>query len=151
MAQRCVCPEPLVTSEHPTHCRACRGLAPSDDDLAHPGPSSKATAADIESATDGFTLDQRTEMSEAFSAGNYANAYETTDLSETDYHEYQPHARAAFVLGFFGSYSLSEIGGDERDEFDEAYHSPAGRYVVEVAKYTDDRAEEYAAFAAEDE
>lgn len=60
---RCVCPEPLVTSEHPTHCRACRGLAPSDDELAHPGPSSEATAADIESATDGFTLDQRTERS----------------------------------------------------------------------------------------
>lgn len=96
-----------------------------------------------------FTLDERTEMSRGFSAGNYANAYETTDLSETDYHEYQPHARAAFVLGFFGTYTLGEIGGDERDEFDEAYYSAAGRYVVEVAKYTSDRGAEYAAEAAE--
>lgn len=87
----------------------------------------------------GFTLDQCTEMSRAFDRGNYANAYESTDLDEMSEHE-----RAAFVLGFFSSYTLDEIGPD-RELFDEAYFSPAGHYVVNVAKYAYDRSEEYAA------
>ncbi len=98
-------------------------------------------------------------MSRAFSAGNYANAYESADLDDHDLdgekivesedgvlHErerYLPHEKAAFVLGFFGSYSLDEIGSD-REIFDEAYWSEAGNYVVNVARYTDSRAEEYA-------
>lgn len=93
---------------------------------------------------DAFTLDQRTEMSQAFDAGNYANAYETNDLDSCDIDEMPEHRRAAFVLGFFGSYTLEEIGSD-REAFDEAYFSAAGRYVVQVAKYTDDRSDEYAA------
>lgn len=91
-----------------------------------------------------FTLDQLTEISQAFSAGNYANAYETTDIEECDLDEMSEHERAAFVLGFFGSYTLDEIGSD-RELFDEAYFSPAGQYVVTVAKYVDDRSEEYSA------
>lgn len=92
----------------------------------------------------GFTLDQRTEMSNAFDAGNCASAYETDDIAECDIAEMPDHERAAFVLGFFGSLALDEIGSD-REVFDEAYYSPAGRYVVEVAKYTDDRSDEYKA------
>jgi len=92
----------------------------------------------------GLTFDQRTEISRAFDAGNYAHAYETEDLAETDVEDMQPHERAAFVLGFFGSLTLDEIGSD-REAFDEAYFSPTGRYVVEVAKYTDDRTDEYRA------
>lgn len=91
-----------------------------------------------------FTLDERDEMSRAFDSGNYANAYETTDIDECGLDEMSEHERAAFVLGFFGTYTLDEIGSS-REMFDEAYFSPAGQYVVTVAKYTDDRTEEYAA------
>ena len=106
-----------------------------------------------------FTLDEQTAISRAFSAGNYANAYESTDLelaleafnAENDDDDPDTlirfnrpdHERAAFVLGFFGTYSLDELGSD-RDAFDEAYWSDAGQYVVTVAKYTDERTEEYA-------
>lgn len=93
-----------------------------------------------------FTHDERDEISRAFSSGNYDNAYFSTDLElalaarsyDTE------HQRAAFVLGFFGSYSLDEIGSD-REIFDECYFSAAGQYVVNVARYTDSRADEYAA------
>lgn len=90
-----------------------------------------------------LTLDERTEISQAFDAGNYANAYESTDLESFDLDEMDAHERVAFVLGFFGSYSLDEIGSD-REIFDECYFSEVGRYVVGIAKYTDDRTEEYA-------
>jgi len=92
-----------------------------------------------------FTLRQRDEMSSAFDRGNYANAYESTNLEDHDLDLLSAHERAAWVLGFFGSYTLEEIGaGGDRETFDECYYSPAGRYVVNVAKYTDDRTEEYA-------
>lgn len=91
-----------------------------------------------------FTLEQRTAISAAFDAGNYANAYESQDLEDCDVADMTEHERAAFVLGFFGTYTLDEIGAD-REAFDEAYWSVTGRYVVGVAGYTDDRAAEYAA------
>ncbi len=91
-----------------------------------------------------YSTDERTAISRAFSRGNYANAHESTDLEAFDLDEMSEHERAAFVLGFFGSYSLDEIGSD-REAFDGAYWSPAGRYVVDVAKYTDDRTDEYTA------
>ncbi len=90
-----------------------------------------------------WTLDERTEMSRAFDAGNYGNAYESTDLEDFDLDEMSEHERAAFVLGFFGSYSLDEIGSD-REIFDECYFSATGRYVVREAGYADCRADEYA-------
>jgi hypothetical protein len=106
-----------------------------------------------------FTTDEKTAMSRAFASGDYANAYESTDLetaleafnAETDDDDTDAiirfnrpdHERAAFVLGFFGSYSLDEIGSD-REIFDECYWSDAGQYVVNVARYTDSRTEEYA-------
>jgi hypothetical protein len=39
---RCSCSEPIVTAEHPTHCRACNGLAPTDDELAELFPDPEA-------------------------------------------------------------------------------------------------------------
>lgn len=90
-----------------------------------------------------FTLDEMTAMSRAFDAGSYANAYETTDIDacdETD--DMSAHEHAAFVLGFYSSCELHEI--DDRELFDEAYFSDAGRYVVNVAGYCDDRADDYA-------
>lgn len=89
-----------------------------------------------------WSLDERDEMSRAFSSGNYANAYESTDLEDFDLEDMSEHERAAFVLGFLGSYSLNEIS--DREIFDEAYHSDAGRYVVNVAGYCDSRDDEYA-------
>lgn len=54
-------------------------------------------------------------ISRGFDAGNYANAYETTDydsaiarLSPNRSAEYV----AAFTLGFFSSYEENEIGSD---------------------------------------
>ena len=90
-----------------------------------------------------FTLDEKVAMSHGFSRGNYANAYESIGLGRFDLNAMTEHYRAAFVLGFFGAYSLEEIGSD-REAFDEAYWSDAGQYVVKVAKYTDERTEEYA-------
>lgn len=105
-----------------------------------------------------FTLDERTAMSSAFDSGNCANAYKTRSLAKAwrDFvreHGVMHHecTRPAFVLGFFGTYELHEMVSTDRQHFDRAYHSPAGRYVVEVAKYTDSRSEEYAAEQAEDE
>lgn len=107
----------------------------------------RSTSTD-DTAAAAFTLEQRTEISRAFDAGNYANAYETDVFDETLVEDMAPHEEAAYILGFFGTYTLDEIGSD-REAFDEAYNSPTGRYVVEVAKYTDDRTEEYAAEESE--
>lgn len=90
-----------------------------------------------------FTRQERDEMSRAFSRGGHASAYESTDIADHDTDGMAAHERAAFVLGFFASLTLDEIGSD-REIFDECYHSDAGRYVVAVAHYCDDRADEYA-------
>lgn len=98
-----------------------------------------------------FTLDERTAMSQAFSSGDTANAYGSTNLENFGVDAMPEHVRCAFLLGFFSSYSLDEIPGDCRELFDECYWSRAGRYVVTVAKYTGDRAEQYAAEACAEE
>lgn len=62
-----------------------------------------------------FKTDQE---SRAYDAGNYCNAYETTDW-ETAWAEHcEEHASAphAFLLGFFSSYELSEISDDIAEE-----------------------------------
>ena len=97
-----------------------------------------------------LSTDDRIQLSRGFSAGDYANAYETTDLEsalahldeETD--DYTEAYRTAFVIGFFASYALHEIPSDARDTFDERYWSQYGRAVV-AAGYCDDRSEEYQA------
>lgn len=90
-----------------------------------------------------FTLDEATAISRAFNRGNSANAYESTDLDDYDIDNMPEIERHAFVLGFFGSYSLDEIGSD-CEIFDEAYFSATGKYVLSCG-YTDCRADEYAA------
>ena len=90
-----------------------------------------------------LTLAQKDEISRAFSAGNFADVYETNDLDNTHVEDLPAHERAAFVLGFFSSYSLDEIGSD-REIFIECYFSETGIHIVN-AGYCDDRAEEYAA------
>lgn len=89
-----------------------------------------------------LTFEQKTEISRAFSAGNFADAYETNDLDNTHVDDLPEHERAAFVLGFFSSYTLDEIGSD-REIFDECYFSEAGKYIVNEAGYCDDRTDEY--------
>jgi hypothetical protein len=96
-----------------------------------------------------------TAISQGYSAGNYANAYETTDLEIAleslddceDNHDLSAeceHAyRNAFVLGFFASYALSEIGCEERERFDTAYHSATGASVIRLG-YCDSRDDDYA-------
>lgn len=88
-----------------------------------------------------FTLDEQTEISRAFDRGNSANAYAW--LADCDLEDMPAHERAAFVLGYYSSYALSEIG--PREIFDECYFSDTGQYVVTIAKYIDDRSDEYAA------
>lgn len=88
-----------------------------------------------------FTLDERTAISRAFDAGNYANAYESDILAFHAVDEMPEHDRSAFILGFFSSYGLDEIGSD-REAFDTAYFSDAGRAVL-AAGYCDDRTAEY--------
>lgn len=97
-----------------------------------------------------LTLEQKTEISRAFSAGSFADAYETNDLDNTHVEDLPEHERAAFVLGFFSSYTLDEIGSD-REIFDECYFSEAGKYIVNEAGYCDDRTEEYEAYKLEEE
>lgn len=111
-----------------------------------------------------FTDSERDSMSRAFDAGNYASAYESNDLEtaleafneetdddceaclDGDRHAHRSdHERAAFVLGFYSSHALHEIPAGMRDEFDAAYFSDAGQYMVKVARYCDDRTDEYAA------
>lgn len=84
----------------------------------------------------------KTQISNAYSAGNYTNAYETQNLDECDLDDMTAPERAAFVLGFFSSYTLAEIGSD-REIFDECYWSETGQYVVNVARYCDARTDEY--------
>lgn len=97
-----------------------------------------------------LTLDERTAISHAFDRGNYAYAYESNDLESFGLDEMKTHNRVAFVLGFLNSLALSEMEGYEREIFDECYFSEVGQYIVKVAGYTDDRAEEYAECEAEE-
>lgn len=84
-----------------------------------------------------FSLDQKTAISHAFDRGNYADAYgedDTDTMSEIE--------RAAYLLGFYASCELHEIG--DRAAFDAAYWSDVGTYVVNVAGYCDNRVADYA-------
>ena len=74
------------------------------------------------------------QLSRGFDAGNYAAAYETTDYSEA-IAKLSPNRSAeyvaAFTLGFFSTYELHEMG-EHQDDYLEAYHSDAGKRVVEL-------------------
>jgi hypothetical protein len=80
-----------------------------------------------------FTLRQRTQISHAFDAGNSDSVYGKSKVRKM-----QPHERAAYILGFYSSFELSEI--PDRPCYDAAYNSPAGRYCVE-AGFIDSRAD----------
>lgn len=135
-----------------------RGIAAGDPEHPHPGPFTRELCSACEAQT-GLTADDKTEISQAFSAGNYAAAYETEDLdealeafnaesdddSDTLIRYNRPdHERFAFIVGFFASCELHEIS--DREAYDEAYWSTAGRACVE-AGYIDSRDEDYAAEA----
>ncbi len=82
-------------------------------------------------------------VSRGFDAGNFANAYETEDYSKairTLKLSGVPTAlraayRAAFTLGFFGTYELHEMGGHV-EAYREAYFSEGGKACL-AAGYTD--------------
>lgn len=84
------------------------------------------------------------EVSSGFDHGNYANAYETQDLDamlDAIADESETYRNAA-IVAFFASYELHEIPSDQRDAFDSAYFSGAGKACI-AAGYCDDRAEDY--------
>jgi len=91
-------------------------------------------------------LERDIELSHGFSAGNYCNAYETSNLEEAlekrDLEERSEPYSVAFVMGFFASYELEEIPGSYREEFDQAYHSKLGQRVLELG-YTEGRDDDY--------
>ena len=63
-------------------------------------------------------------LSRGFDAGNYANAYESENLSKAwkkrRVKQTSPAYRAAYVLGFFSSYETHEVPETYRDELIEA-------------------------------
>jgi hypothetical protein len=76
-----------------------------------------------------------TQLSRGFDAGNYANAYETTNLTQaiTSLSPNRDEAYlSAFTLGFFATYELDEIPGTHQDTYLNAYHSPAGQRCLEL-------------------
>lgn len=83
-------------------------------------------------------------VSRGFSSGNYCNAYETNDYEQAvtalDVSDVPgpltESYRAAFTLGFFGSYELTEMGSDV-EAYQEAYFSPVGEHCVK-AGYVDE-------------
>lgn len=88
-------------------------------------------------------------VSRGFDAGNYGNVYETNDydaardaidvrqLPEVLHDAYL----AAFTLGFFGSYTLPEMG-EHVEAYREAYFSEGGKQCLE-AGYTEARDDEW--------
>jgi hypothetical protein len=84
-------------------------------------------------------------LSQGFSAGNYCNAYETDDydkaIKQRDLLGSGEDFATAFIMGFFASYELHEIPSTHKIDFGTAYHSAAGRRVLELG-YCDPRKEE---------
>lgn len=68
--------------------------------------------------TDQLNTIDKTELSHGFYRGNYANAYETEDyeqavkqlVGQTGFY------RVGFLVGFFSSYELHEVPGEQQDE-----------------------------------
>jgi hypothetical protein len=87
-------------------------------------------------------------VSQGFDAGNYANSYDCEDL-ESALEDYglsdrtsTDTFRASFILGFFASYTLEEIPQSDREEYDSAYFSAAGKHAI-ACGYFESRADEY--------
>ncbi len=74
------------------------------------------------------------QLSLGFDAGNYANAYETTNYSKALSRLSMNRSEAyqvAFTLGFFCTYELDEMGEHE-DTYINAYSSEYGRRCLEL-------------------
>ena len=73
-------------------------------------------------------------LSAGFDAGNYANAYETTDydraVASLSMNRSEAYI-AAFTLGFFSSYEPDEMG-EHADTYLGALQSDFGRRCVEL-------------------
>lgn len=91
------------------------------------------------------------EVSLGFDAGNYANAYETQDYDKAIASlspNRSPAYVAAFTLGFFSTYELSEMGA-HWEAYRQAYFSETGR-ACRAAGYVDIRpGEEWLAIAGD--
>ncbi len=71
------------------------------------------------------TDDEMEAYSRGFDAGNYHNAYVSTDFDDVDFEEEVDGGdtlifRDAFIIGFFASYETEEVSEDHRDELLEA-------------------------------
>lgn len=82
-------------------------------------------------------------VSRGFDAGNFANAYETQDYDAAIGNRRVSRDKGpfglAFILGFFGSYELHEMGA-HRETYLEAYRSDAGKRALALG-YIDARDE----------
>lgn len=69
----------------------------------------------------------------AFSAGNYAAAYETTDYAEASQglHETDEY-ETAFLLGFFASYEHDEVPAGHLEAYEEAMSSPVAARLTDL-------------------
>lgn len=73
-------------------------------------------------------------LSRGFDAGNYASAYETTSYNYAVASLSMNRSAAylaAFTLGFFSSYELSEMG-EHADTYTDALNSVHGRRCIEL-------------------
>lgn len=71
----------------------------------------------------------------AFSAGNYASAYETTDYAEASQgltRSADGEYRTAFLLGFFASFERDEVPSKHQAEYDAAATSDVAGRLVEL-------------------
>lgn len=100
----------------------------------HGHPSHDESPADRDHRLERAGQDRDLILSQGFSRGNYANAYETQDYAEARDALPSPSDDylAAFALGFFSSYELHEIDCEHTDEYLEAYHSAAGQRCIEL-------------------
>lgn len=113
-------------------------------DAPHTGPFT-AELCDACEAVTRLTLDEKTAIGHSYDRGNYDSAYAGQEINHDLVADMKPHNRAAYVLGFFSSYTLDEMCSEDREIFDECYFTPVGQYIVHVVGYCDDRADEYAA------
>lgn len=70
------------------------------------------------------------DLSRGFDAGNYASAYETDDLDaalESPSADGSEAFRTAFILGFYSSYEIEEMGPCGAEQYETAYASAYGK------------------------
>lgn len=81
---------------------------------------------------------QLVDISHGFSAGNFANAYNSEDariawrMTVQDYGECSEEFYHAWVLGFFSTYEVHEIPMEYQQDFSDAYYSPIGEQCLDA-------------------